>query len=159
TSEQFQLARLGTFNERRQWPTGQIVCVSDHVTLLCMIPEGPDRTRVVGYWLFQQTDLDDPAFDPGPAVELFDVTNREDFDACERMQRNTTTSYWNSSQIYAPFEYRISSFRRWVEIAMTAPSITEAYENAVAQPSGWGELRHFMGNKFTPTSDSMEKTL
>lgn len=132
------------------WPTGQIVCVSDHVTLLCMIPVSADETRVVGYWLFQQEDIDAEDFDPSGAVELFDVTNKEDFDACERMQRNTTTSYWNSSQIYSPFEYRIDSFRNWVSTAMEAQNITEAYASAIEQPEGWESLPHMMGKKFSP---------
>ncbi|WP_354563367.1 MULTISPECIES: SRPBCC family protein [unclassified Rhodococcus (in: high G+C Gram-positive bacteria)] len=129
------------------WPTGQIVCVSDHATLLCMIPEGPDRTRVIGYWLFQPSDIEDPLFNPDPAVELFDKTNREDFDACARMQKNTTSSHWNLSHVYAPFEYRIRSFRQWVEAAMSAPSITDAYLSAAAQPSGWDDIHHYIGSE------------
>ena len=67
----------------------------------------PDQTRLVGYWLYQPDYIASPGFNALPAVDLFDKTNREDFDACERMQRGTTSTHWASSQIYSPFEYQI----------------------------------------------------
>jgi Rieske 2Fe-2S family protein len=50
-------------------------------------PIGPDRTFVECEWLFPPEALELPGFDPGYAVEFWDVTNAEDWSAVESLQR------------------------------------------------------------------------
>ncbi|WP_432145633.1 aromatic ring-hydroxylating oxygenase subunit alpha [Streptomyces sp. bgisy084] len=97
------------------WPNVSIVFVPDHVFCMRLEPQGPDRTRVVGEWLFHPDVADDPMFSPEDAVKVLDVTNREDFDACERVQLGAHSRSFDDSQVYSPFEHRIDEFRSWVD--------------------------------------------
>ncbi len=51
----------------------------------------PDRTFVECEWLFPPEAFDLDGFDPAYAVEFWDVTNREDWKACESLQRAVTS--------------------------------------------------------------------
>lgn len=59
----------------------------DYVMTHRMEPLAPDRTRVECEWLFPPEAASDPDFDPSYAAEFWDVTNREDWLACESVQR------------------------------------------------------------------------
>jgi Rieske 2Fe-2S family protein len=47
----------------------------------------PDRTVVECQWLFAPEDVGAVGFDPSFAVDFWDVTNRQDWAACEGVQR------------------------------------------------------------------------
>ena len=46
----------------------------------------PARTRVVCEWLFPPSAAEEPGFDPSDAIEFWDLVNRQDWKACERVQ-------------------------------------------------------------------------
>ena len=50
-------------------------------------PIAPDRSFVECEWLFPPEALELDGFDPAYAVDFWDVTNREDWAACESLQR------------------------------------------------------------------------
>jgi Rieske 2Fe-2S family protein len=58
----------------------------DYVMTHTITPLAPDRTRVVCEWLFHPDAADGPDFDPGDAVEFWDLVNRQDWSAVERVQ-------------------------------------------------------------------------
>ena len=75
-------------------------------------PLAPDRTRVVCEWLFPPASLAAPGFDPADMVEFWDLTNRQDWVLCERVQRGA------ASAGYAPGPYHSSercvhAFDKW----------------------------------------------
>jgi Rieske 2Fe-2S family protein len=59
----------------------------DYVMTHRLTPLGPARTHVECAWLFPPEAFDVEGFDPAYAVEFWDVTNREDWGACESVQR------------------------------------------------------------------------
>jgi glycine betaine catabolism A len=59
----------------------------DYVMTHLLEPLAPDRTRVVCQWLFPPEALDRAGFDPSYAVDFWDLTNRQDWAACEAVQR------------------------------------------------------------------------
>jgi Rieske 2Fe-2S family protein len=59
-------------------------------------PLAPDRTRIECEWLVPPETMHGNSFDPAYAVEFWDVTNREDWQACESVQRGV------SSRAYRP---------------------------------------------------------
>jgi glycine betaine catabolism A len=59
----------------------------DYVLTHRLEPLDPGRTRVVCEWLFTPEALAAAGFDPAPAVEFWDLTNRQDWRACESVQR------------------------------------------------------------------------
>jgi len=61
-------------------------------------PLAPDRTRVECEWLFDQ-EVSDPSY----AVDFWDVTNRQDWQACESVQRGVTSPHFRPGPL-APNE-------------------------------------------------------
>ncbi|HXF36019.1 MAG TPA: aromatic ring-hydroxylating dioxygenase subunit alpha [Actinomycetota bacterium] len=59
----------------------------DYVMFHRLDPVAPDETTVECAWLFPPEARERPAFDPTYAVEFWDLTNREDWAACESVQR------------------------------------------------------------------------
>ena len=58
----------------------------DYVLTHTAWPLAPNRTRVVCEWLFTQEAMADENFDASDMVEFWDVTNRQDWGLCERVQ-------------------------------------------------------------------------
>ena len=59
----------------------------DYVMTHRLTPLAVDHTHVECIWLFPPEALQQPGFDPAYAVDFWDVTNREDWSACEGVQR------------------------------------------------------------------------
>lgn len=59
----------------------------DYVLTHRIEPIEPDRSFVECEWLFPPEALELDGFDPAYAVDFWDVTNREDWAACESLQR------------------------------------------------------------------------
>jgi Rieske 2Fe-2S family protein len=65
----------------------------DYVMTHRMIPLAADRTRIECTWAFAPEAVSAPDFDPGYAVEFWDITNRQDWAACESVQRGLTSPF------------------------------------------------------------------
>lgn len=65
----------------------------DYVMTHVLTPLAPDRTRVVCEWHFAPEDAGREDFDPSFAVDFWDVTNRQDWLACESVQRGLSSPY------------------------------------------------------------------
>lgn len=79
-----QLREVGYFGV---FPNLLISPHPDYVLTHRLEPLAPDRTFVECEWLFPPEALELEGFDPAYAVEFWDVTNREDWAACESLQR------------------------------------------------------------------------
>jgi glycine betaine catabolism A len=58
-----------------------------------LAPVAVDRTMIERTWAFAPEALDRPGFDPGYAVEFWDLTNRQDWLACESVQRGLASRH------------------------------------------------------------------
>jgi glycine betaine catabolism A len=65
----------------------------DYVMVHRLIPVAPDRTKIECTWAFAPESLAMPGFDPGYAVEFWDITNRQDWHACESVQRGLSSPH------------------------------------------------------------------
>jgi len=63
----------------------------DYVMTHRLVPLAADRTTIECTWAFAPEALEKPGFDPGYAVEFWDITNRQDWGACESVQRGLTS--------------------------------------------------------------------
>lgn len=63
----------------------------DYVLTHRLEPLAVDRTLVECQWLFASEAVADPRFDPGYAVDFWDVTNAQDWRACESVQRGAAS--------------------------------------------------------------------
>jgi Rieske 2Fe-2S family protein len=87
-------------------------------------PLAPGRTRVVCEWLFPQDSLAAPRFDPADMVEFWDLTNRQDWALCERVQRGAASAGYVPGP-YHPTERCVHAFDRWYAEAI-APHLAAA---------------------------------
>ena len=91
------------------WPTTFISIHPDYLLLHRLIPDGPDRTRVVCDWLFEGETIAMPGFDPSDAVAFWDLTNQQDWHVCELQQRGTRSSSWVAGR-YSDQEASVQAF-------------------------------------------------
>jgi Rieske 2Fe-2S family protein len=65
----------------------------DYVMTHLMTPLAVDRTHVECAWAFPKDAAEKPDFDPSYAVDFWDLTNRQDWAACESVQRGLTSPH------------------------------------------------------------------
>ncbi len=65
----------------------------DYVMTHRLTPLAVDRTMIECTWAFAPEALDKPGFDPGYAVDFWDITNQQDWHACESVQRGLTSEH------------------------------------------------------------------
>jgi Rieske 2Fe-2S family protein len=64
-------------------------------------------------WAFPREAADQPDFDPSFAVDFWDITNREDWGACESVQRGLSSGYAAAGPL-APDEDAIHQFESMI---------------------------------------------
>jgi len=84
----------------------------DYLLTHTVWPLAPGRSRVVCELYFRPESLADAAFDASGAIEFWDLTNRQDWALCERVQQGS------ASRGYVPGPYHASercvhAFDRW----------------------------------------------
>ncbi|GAA1845613.1 aromatic ring-hydroxylating oxygenase subunit alpha [Asanoa iriomotensis] len=92
----------------------------DYVMTHLLEPLSPHRTRVTCEWLFRAE-----VTDPGYAVEFWDLTNRQDWAACESVQRGVSSPHFRPGPL-APNENAVYD---WVTL------IARAYRDPAASLS------------------------
>ncbi|HEY2442665.1 MAG TPA: aromatic ring-hydroxylating dioxygenase subunit alpha [Streptosporangiaceae bacterium] len=65
----------------------------DYVMVHRLVPVAADRTRIECSWSFAPESLRKPGFDPAYAIEFWDITNRQDWHACEAVQRGLSSPH------------------------------------------------------------------
>jgi glycine betaine catabolism A len=93
------------------WPNLFVNLLPDHVILHTLTPLGPERSRVVCDWLFAPEEIAKPDFDPTDTVAVFDITNRQDWDVCERTQLGMHSRAYANGGLYVTNEQHIAVFR------------------------------------------------
>lgn len=63
----------------------------DYIMTHRLEPAGPGLTMIDCQWLFPPEALERDGFDPSYAVEFWDITNRQDWTACEAVQRGVSS--------------------------------------------------------------------
>ena len=82
----------------------------DYVMTHRMTALAPDRTWIECQWLFPERAWERPGFDPAYAVDFWDITNRQDWSACESVQRGVTSRGYRPGPFSSDFEYMVKSF-------------------------------------------------
>jgi len=65
----------------------------DYVMVHRLTPLAAKRTRIECTWAFAPESLDAPGFDPSYAIDFWDITNRQDWGACESVQRGLSSPH------------------------------------------------------------------
>jgi Rieske 2Fe-2S family protein len=83
----------------------------DYVMSHRLTPLSATATRIECTWAFPRSVAERPGFDPSYAVDFWDLTNRQDWGACESVQRGLASPTWVPGPI-APMEstvYRLET--------------------------------------------------
>lgn len=72
-------------------------------------PVEPGAARVECQWLFAPEEVARPEFDPAFAVDFWDLTNRQDWGACESVQRGIVSRGYDPG----PFSLEEDGVREW----------------------------------------------
>jgi Rieske 2Fe-2S family protein len=84
----------------------------DYVLTHTAWPVSPERTHVICEWLFTKEAVNAEDFDPSDVVEFWDVTNRQDWALCERVQASVTSLGFRQGP-YQPTEDCVHTFDSW----------------------------------------------
>ncbi len=76
------------------FPSGFLSFHPDYVMMHRAQPLSRERTRVTCEWLFHPDAIATSGFDPRPAIEFWDLTNRQDWELCMNAHRGVTSHAW-----------------------------------------------------------------
>jgi glycine betaine catabolism A len=96
----------------------------DYVMTHRLHPIGPESTWVECAWLFAPDTAERPGFDPAYAQAFWDITNRQDFSACEAVQRGLASRGYRPG----PFDYRETDVYGFQSV------LAQAYLSGEVQP-------------------------
>lgn len=86
----------------------------DHAAAFILRPVAPGRTEITCHFLFAADEIAKPNFDPMDAVEFWDITNKQDWVICERVQQGMSSRV-HEFGYYAPMEDLNLDIRRYIE--------------------------------------------
>jgi Rieske 2Fe-2S family protein len=98
------------------WPNLLISAHPDYVLTHRIVPLGPGRSFVECDWLFAAESIDLDGFDPAYAVDFWDITNREDWNACEHVQKGAANRGFAPGPL-SPWESTLHQFHSMVAAA------------------------------------------
>jgi Rieske 2Fe-2S family protein len=87
-------------------------------------PVAVDRTIIECTWAFDPEAVLRPGFDPGYAADFWDLTNRQDWAACESVQRGLSSPHAAAGPL-APYEDAVYSFVTTVARGYLGERVTE----------------------------------
>jgi glycine betaine catabolism A len=96
----------------------------DYVMTHILVPEAAGRTRISCSWAFAPEAVTSADFDPSYAVDFWDLTNRQDWSACEAVQRGLGSPFASAGPL-APEEDAIYSFVTTVARGYQGTRVTE----------------------------------
>ena len=108
------LPGIGAENTRRVyyfvvWPNLLLSLHPDYVMTHQVWPIDAERSRVVCDWLFDPQVMAGAEFDASDAVDFWDLTNRQDWQVCERQQAGTRSRAYRAGR-YSMMEDMVHAF-------------------------------------------------
>jgi len=95
------------------YPNLMLSLACDHVAAFTLWPSGPHATTVQCDFLFHPDEMKKSDFNPGDAVEFWDLVNRQDWAICKRVQQGTSSRV-HEFGYYAPMEDLSLDIRKYV---------------------------------------------
>jgi glycine betaine catabolism A len=92
----------------------------DYVLVHRAIPLATTKTRILCDWYFHPEAVAAPGFDPTPAIEFWDLTNRQDWDLCANTQKGVSSPAYVPGP-YSDLESQLAAFDREYLKAMGRP--------------------------------------
>ena len=93
------------------FPSAFLSLHPDYVLLHRIEPLDIGRTRVICTWYFHNEAVVAPNFNPQPAIDFWDTTNRQDWALCENAQAGMRSTAWEPGP-YSELESQLAAFDR-----------------------------------------------
>jgi phenylpropionate dioxygenase-like ring-hydroxylating dioxygenase large terminal subunit len=122
------------------WPTLLLSIHPDYLLVHRLIPDGPERTRIVCDWLFDPATIAAPGFDATDVIAFWDMTNKQDWHVCELQQRGTGSRSWKAGR-YSDQEPSVHAFdlmvadRYAADAVVSRRTVREHYDGRVVKES------------------------
>jgi len=97
------------------FPHAYLCMASDYVFIATIFPVKADESLVKGYWLFDPDLLASDEAYIEDAVEFWDVTSREDWEACELVQLGNKSRAYKDGGTLTPIDWRVANFKKYVQ--------------------------------------------
>jgi Rieske 2Fe-2S family protein len=123
-------ARQRVVNYLSIFPNVLLSLHPDYVMTHVLTPVAVDRTIIECSWAFAPEALARPGFAPGYAVEFWDITNRQDWSACESVQRGLTSPHARPGPL-SPDEDAVYMFVTQVARAYAGDAVWKASSGGV----------------------------
>ena len=94
------------------YPSFMLGLHPDYVLTHTVWPLSVSTSRVVCEFLFRPEVSGAPGFDPADALEFWDLTNRQDWTLCERVQRGASSRGYRPGPYHAT-ERCVHAFDHW----------------------------------------------
>ncbi len=101
------------------FPSLFLTIQADFVMATRLEPLAVDRTKITAEWLFSPETAAAPGFDPSDGVELWDLTNRQDWRMCELAQEGVSSRAYRPG-LYSADESLLAAFDKEYLAALDA---------------------------------------
>jgi glycine betaine catabolism A len=92
-------------------------------------PLAIDKTRIVCDWYFHPEAIAEPGFDPQPAIDFWDLTNRQDWQLCADAYKGVSSRAWEAGP-YSELESQLAAFDRQYLRALNADELAAQLRRA-----------------------------
>ena len=93
------------------FPSAFLSFLPDYVLVHRAQSLGLGRTRILCDWYFHPDAIAAPGFDPQPAIDFWDLTNRQDWELCANAYKGVASSAWQPGP-YSELESQLAAFDR-----------------------------------------------
>jgi len=93
------------------FPSAFLSFLPDYVLVHRAQSLGVGRTRILCDWYFHPDAIAGPGFDPQPAIDFWDLTNRQDWDLCANAYKGVASNAWQPGP-YSELESQLAAFDR-----------------------------------------------
>jgi Rieske 2Fe-2S family protein len=91
------------------WPGAFLSIHPDYLLVHRLVPRDAGHTLVICDWLFEESTIAMPGFDPADAISFWDMTNQQDWHVCELQQQGTRSRSWVAGR-YSTIEASVQAF-------------------------------------------------
>ena len=85
----------------------------DHAVAARLLPAGPRRTRVRGYWLVHADAREGTDYQQDRLLPFWNLTNEQDWDICKWQQKGVDSIGYEPGPLSQRKEYNVDAFIRW----------------------------------------------
>lgn len=122
------------------WPNLLLSLHPDYLMAHLLFPVAPGQTRILCDWYVAPDAFLAPDFDPSDAIDFWDLTNRQDWEVCERQQAGTASRAYTAGR-YSAIESSVHGFDLMVADRYAGDGQVTRYGRVVKAGPGRGRVK------------------